>query len=397
MEEKRSFEFPVLSINKEEYNAIQNWIQNHREIVSDKRLYIFGAGIRGNMMLKLLEEAHINVAGFCDSSSEKQGAFVRDYRIFSPAEICSRKDENYILVSTENSEEIEKMLEAEGYKKDENYFVIKNNLYASYCNSFFRRDNIDYILFGDCYFTELDVDDLEDKSMGEIAIEKLGEDRAKVLSIHGMCIPSFYYLMQMQIKLGVIPRAVAFIVNIPFCNSIQTKLPQSQHARLMQMIQRGMPESTDEFDQYVMLTEKRSHNINTGSFSARVSVNAQNSSHMEKLLTKTRYMYEFKGDNENIIYLKKMIELLQSHNIKPVPFIPALNYHVGIEFYGEDFTSRYSAICENIKECIKEYDVELLDMSFLLGKEDYSGERMTKFPDHRGKDKEITMLCNKMQ
>ena len=108
-------------------------------------------------------------------------------------------------------------------------------------------------------------------------------------------------------------------------------------------------------------------------------------------------MYEFKGDNENIIYLKKMIELLQSHNIKPVPFIPALNYHVGIEFYGEDFTSRYSAICENIKECIKEYDVELLDMSFLLGKEDYSGERMTKFPDHRGKDKEITLLCNKMQ
>lgn len=397
MEEKMSFEFPILSINKEEYYLIENWIQKYRLIVADKKLYIFGAGIRGSMMLKLLEEAHIKVAGFCDNSLEKQGAFVKEYRIFSPVEVFSDSEENYILVSPENTVEIEKMLQDEGYVKGKNYFVIKSQLYTSYCDEFFRKDNIEYLMFGDCYFTDLDIDDLEDKSMGEMAIEKVGRDRLKILSIHGMCIPSFYHLMQMQIELGIKPKAVAFIVNIPFCNNIQTKLPQSQHAELLKRIQKEIHVSTGEFAQYVELAEKRSHNIDAGSFSARVSSKGKNDSHLEKLLTKTRYMYEFKADNESIVYLKKMIELLQKNDIKPIPFMPALNYHVGMEFYGEDFKNKYDAICENIKECIREYGIEILDMSYLLEKEYYTGERMTKFPNVKGRDKEISLLCNKIQ
>lgn len=395
MKEAKNFEFPIIAIGKEEYEVIHNWIESHKEMISGKSIYIFGAGIRGNMLLKLLEEAHIDVTGFCDNSMEKQGAFVKGYRIFSPSEICDKPEENYILISPENSGDIERMLEIKGYVKEKNYFVITNNCYVSYCNEFFRKENIEYIFFGDCYFTDLDVDDLHDKSMGEMVTGKIGIDRSKVLSIHGMCIPSFYYLMQMQIKLGIKPRAVAFIVNIPFCNSIQTKLPQSQHAELFKMIRAGLPMQDNEFNQYVGLTESRSRNINTKSFSTKNSIKNKDANYVEKLLTKTRYMYEFKEDNENIIYLKKMIELLKQHDIKPVPFIPALNYHIGIDFYGEDFTSRYCAICEKIKKCVEEYDVEILDMSFLLGKESYSGSRMTKFPNAEGKEKEISLLCDR--
>lgn len=394
----KNFEFPILSVNKQEYDAIQNWIACHKlGITADKNLYIFGAGIRGNMILKLLEEAQVEVAGFCDNSLEKQDAYVKEYKIYAPSDVCNNPEVNYILVSPENSAEIEKFLEERGYVKEKNYFTIKNNLYRQYCDEFYRKGNIEYILFGDCYFTDLDVDSLDDMSMGELAIKTLGKDVTKVLSIHGMCIPSFYYLMKMQIKLGVRPRAVAFIVNIPFCNSIQTKLPQSQHASLLKMIEADLPIADDEFSQYVKLTESRSHNINAKSFSTSSNAKRKNNIHIEKMLTKSRYMYKFEEDNENIIFLKKIIELLQENDIKPVPFFPALNYFVGIEFYGQDFMRSYKAICENIKRSISEYGVEILDMSFLLEKKYFLGERMTKFPDSNGKWIEISTLCNRLQ
>ncbi len=397
MVEKRNFEFPIISISKTEYDILHNWIEDHKVSLEGKKLYIFGAGIRGSVILRLLEESNINVQGFCDNSIEKQGAYVKKYRIYNPIEICSNSKENYVLVSPENSVEIEEFLKKRGYIREKNYFVIKHDHYLSYCKEFYRKDNIEYIFWGDCYFTDLDIDDLQDKSMGELALEKLGGKKLKVLSMHGMCIPSFYYLMRLQIAMGIRPKAVAFIVNIPFCNSIQTKLPQSQHSELFKMIQKEMPVQDIEFDQYVVLTEKRSHNINAKSFSTKTNKVERDANYVEKLLTKTRYMYEFNEENENIVYLRKMLELLQRNKIKPMPFIPALNYYTGIDFYGEGFVNRYNAICDNIKKCVSEYGIKILDMSYLLKKEYYTGNRMTKFPNAEGKEKEISMLCKWVQ
>lgn len=393
----KNFEFPILAMHKAEYAAIQSWIADHKFLFENKNLYIFGAGIRGNLILMLLEKAHLKVAGFCDNSAEKLGAYVKEYKIFNPQTICANPKENYILISTENSKEIEAFLEERGYIIGKNYFTIKNNLYYSYCNEFFRRDNIKYILFGDCYFTDVDVDSLQDMSMGEMALNMLGTDNAKILSMHGMCIPGFYYLMKMQIKLGIKPSAVAFIVNIPFCNSIQTKLPQSQHTDLLKMIANDLPITDDEFSCYIKLTESRSHNISAISFSTNGNFKHKSERYVEKILTKSRYMYEFNEENENIVFMKKMIELLQENNIKPIPFFPALNYYVGIDFYGQDFIYRYESICEKIKNCIREYGVEILDMSFLLEKDCFQGERMTKFPSEDGKRREISMLCNMLR
>lgn len=73
------------------------------------------------------------------------------------------------------------------------------------------------------------------------------------------------------------------------------------------------------------------------------------------------------------------------------------SYYTGIDFYGDDFIDRYKAICDNIKKSISEYGIETLDMSFLLDKKYYSENRMTKFPNAEGKEKEISMLCSWVQ
>ncbi len=396
MEEKQNFEFPILSISKSEYDAIEKWIVDYKSNTSKKDLYLYGAGIRGNMVLKLLEEAMIEVKGFVDTSIEKQGGYVKGYKIFAPADICGAPENNYILISPENFNQIEDYLIGRGYAVGKSYSVIKSNVYPSYKKEFFRKENIEYMLFGDCYFTDLDIDDLYGKTMGELAKERLGKENTKVLSIHGMCITGFYYLMKLQLEMGIVPKSVAFIVNVPFCNGIQTKLPQSQHAGLLKLIQESVEIEDEEFDNYVKLAESRSNNISAGSFSTKSGRRSRDDEHVEKLLTKSRYMYEFKSDNENVIYLKKMIELLQKNHIKPVPFIPALNHQVGVDYYGEDFLNKYRRICDGIQKCAEEYGIEILDMSFMLDKTDYLGDRMTKFPNSYGKEKEISLLCSKM-
>ena len=388
-----NYEFPILSINKKEYGAVQNWIINVAPNLSDKKIYIFGAGIRGSMFLKILREANIEVAGFGDNAKEKQGAFVKEYPIFSMDEICADLENNVILIATENYVPIEKMLVERGCKRDINYYVIENSIYDDFYHEFFRNEKIEYICFGDCFFTEIDVDDLSGKTMGELIKEELGNEETKVLSMHGMCIPHFYYLMQEQLRMGIKPKAVTFIVNIPFCNGIQTKLPQSQHSVLLKRIEENLPEKSESFSQYVRLTERRSENINAKAFSSNKSRNNVN---VEMLLTRTRYMYELKEDNENIEYLKKMIALLLEHNIKPVPFIPALNYFSGVEWFGKDFLERYTKICEGIKRTVSAYDVEIVDMSMILDKSCFTGDRMTKFPGINGKMVEIKNISKEM-
>lgn len=393
MKMNNNYEFPILSINKSEYNTIQKWIKDVVPKLENKKLYIFGAGIRGNMFLKILEEAGVSVTGFGDNAIEKQGEFVRNYSILSIEEICKDLKNNVILVSPENSFKIEEQLKYYGCKKDVNYFILESRIYDEFYKEFYRKENIKYICFGDCFFTEIDVDDLNGKSMGELIKSELGEEDTKVLSIHGMCIPSFYYLMKEQIKIGIKPKAVSFIVNIPFCNGIQTKLPQSQHSALLKRIENSLPEKSEEYSQYVKLAEKRSENLNAQAFFTK---KVRENENVEKLLTKARYMYELQEDNENIEYLRKLTELLLKHNIKPIPFIPALNYSVGVEWFGTEFLNKYQKICDDIADVVKKYEIEVINMSMMLEKEEYVGDRMTKFPGKLGKQKIINVLKEKM-
>ncbi len=390
----KNFEFPIMAIGQDEYEAVQEWIKIYQEIVQRRSLYIFGAGIRGNMFLKIMESAGIHIEGFCDSSKEKQGGYIGSYKIYAPDEICNIK--NYIVISSENSKEIEKYLIEKGYEKGINYFVINNNVYSSYINKFLKKKDIDYLLFGDCFFTDVDIEDLNGITMGNLAEQELGREKTKVLSLHGMCIPSFYHLMRIQLINGVHPKSVAFIVNVPFCDGIQTKLPQSQHFEMFEELANKIEIRDDFFAEYVALVKERTKNINAKAFFTKKNISMNVNENIEKLLTKSRYMYEFKRENENILYMEKLIDLLHENQIKAVPFIPALNYSIGEQYFGDEFLHRYSKICQSINEIVSEKGIELLDMSYLLDDSDFSGKRMTKFPNARGKEKVIAELKKQM-
>lgn len=384
----RNYEFPIVSVNQNDYEEVQAWVNRNKESVGNKQLFIYGAGIRGNMFLQMLNKSGIVVTGFVDGSEEKQGARVGNLRIYS-LEDLKENQEKFILVSPENDKAILEKLKENGYRRYQDYDRIESTNYENYVKEFERKGDIRYLFFGDCFFPDLDINDLKYKSMGDMVKESLGIEQTKVLTMHGMCTPSFYHILRRQLAMGIMPEAVVFIVNVPFCTGIQTKLPQSQHPELFEKIEQiGTDE---EFSEYVQLTKNRANNINQKAFSTKLTDEKQKEN-VEKMLTKMRYMYKLDENNENIVFVKKIIALLKEHRIQAKPFIPAIHYKMGEAYWGEEFYKRYDEICRGLHRVMEEQQTELLDMSYLLQEDMFYGEYMTKFPNGIGKEKEVDAL-----
>lgn len=384
MKNDNNFEFPIVALNRTDFDSVMKWVNKYKtDTPASSGVYIYGAGIRGNMMLVILQKEEVVIKGFIDSSEKKIGGTVGKYEILSLDDVLEKEGNDVrILVSPENFHDIEDILIKKGLDKGTNFWVIKNEIYDRYIEDYKSAVEVDYLAFGDCFFTDLDVEGLDDRTIGEALTDSMGGNgNIRVLSLHGMCIPGFYHLMRVLLKKGATPKAVAFIVNIPFCNSIQTKLPQSQHYELFQMIKESCELNDLIFDKYVETTKQRSKNINGEAFSSK---NKRDSDHVEKMLTKARYMYELKDDNENIEYMRKMIELLKEHGIRPIPFIPSLNYYVACDWFADEFLEKYDAICDKIANIVSEYSIDVLNMSRLLKQEHYIGQHMTKFPNTEG-------------
>lgn len=383
-----NYEFPIVAVNQNDYEEVQKWVERNKELVKERKLYIYGAGIRGNMFLQVLNKNEITVAGFIDGSEEKQGALVGDLRIYQLEGLIECSDK-YILISPENDKVIIEKLKENGYKRYKDYDKIESVNYANYLKEFERKADIKYLFLGDCFFSDVDLNEIEQKSIGNMVKNGLGEEKTKVLTMHGMCTPSFYQILRRQLCIGVEPEAVAFIINVPFCTGIQTKLPQSQHPELFQKLENI--DTDEEFSKYVRITESRANNIGQKAFSTKI-VNGKKKENVEKMLTKMRYMYTFDENNENIIYAKKIVRLLKEHNIQAKPFIPALHYKMGEIYWGEEFYKSYNKICYEICRIMREQDVEVLDMSYLLQEDMFCGDYMTKFPSIEGKRKEVKEL-----
>ena len=84
------------------------------------------------------------------------------------------------------------------------------------------------------------------------------------------------------------------------------------------------------------------------------------------------YMYELKEDNECIVYMKKIVDLCRNNNIKLLFFIPPANYLYAEELYGEKFTQKYQANVDKLKRIVREYGADLLDLSYLLGQDEFA-------------------------
>lgn len=363
MNSSKNYAWPVTSINRNDFDAFEDWYRSNEKAIVGRVIYIWGAGIRGTEFELFSRLFILKNIVFVDNNEEKWGGYINDRLIVSPAEAIDvvKKKNGIILISTEEDKEIKKQLQLYGLAENVDYFSAGNRLYEKYIYEFQREYNKKYLVMGDCEFSTISINDKDKRNLGDILKSKVGENNIKVLAMHGMGLRSQYSIARALLDGGEVPVTFAIMINFDTLNGYQHLLPRSQHEELLNSIYDIAP--SKELCDYLKEVHKRRENIKV-EFS--VNRNTKNNFAKAKNYFMFNYMYKLDMKNEGIIYLKKLIEIMVKNNVKIVPFIPPVNFELARKIFGEEFDQRYQENVNKINELVCSYGLKLLDLSYEL-------------------------------
>ncbi|NUU96058.1 MarR family transcriptional regulator [Marinitoga sp. 1135] len=92
----------IYSETKKSFNKVLNKIED----MGYKNILLYGAGVVGGIVLKVLTGENINVIGFIDDSISKQGDKIHGINIYSPEEVKNMDYDMIIIASFRHSEDI---------------------------------------------------------------------------------------------------------------------------------------------------------------------------------------------------------------------------------------------------------------------------------------------------
>lgn len=375
MLDRRNFAWPVTAINKYDYLLMERFINTYCDFFKSKQIIIFGAGIRGTEISIILKDLYHEDILFVDNNKEKWGGYIDDYLIISPEEMLKINTGKVILISTEEYIAIEEQLKGYGLVREKDYFCLHNNQYEMFVDEFDSKKDYSTLIMGDCMFEMIAFDDKQKISLVEVISDKMGESNVKLLTMHGMNMLGFYHIMMEQCKYISKPEIFVVMINFETLTGKQHLLPRSQHTKLMEMINNIIGNQSIEFSEYTNLTKSRIENVNAEFFTTNkyTTNNKGNiSEKASKLFLKLNYMYNLDLNIEPMEYFIKIIDFCIENNIKLVPFVPPVNYELGIELFGDKFEACYSKNLEVLKFVISEKGFELLDLSHIITKTYFS-------------------------
>lgn len=367
MDEHKNFAWPVTTIGKYDYDALHMCIAEYREKFLNKRIVIFGAGIRGTSFSLMLKNEGYDDIVFTDNNEEKVGNFINEYPIIPYKEVEKLIGQAVVVISVENGYVLMEQLEKSGFVENENYFFIDNHLNEAFVKEFLRKGNFDTLVMGDCGFTDISIKDKDYRSISDLLVEKLGKDYVKILAIHAMGMRAFYNIFKAHINHICVPRKLLVMANFETFTGKQHLLPRSQHTKLIHMISQAVENSEDELREYADVTEERFSNLKMDYFTSSTSfVGVHAKERNDRIVIKMNYMYSLNRENECIVYLEKLLDLCKQRKINVVVFIPPANYMYAEKLYGDKFTKSYDDNVNSLKKILKEYDCSILDMSYSL-------------------------------
>ncbi len=396
MAESKNFAWPVTSVNREDYDALMDCVNNH--INERTKIAIFGAGIRGTEFSVVLKKKGYKNIFFVDNNPQKWGGRIHEFPIISPDELYGKRKEVKVIVSTEHGSEIEAQLSQNGFVKNKDYYTVQSNLYEKYMNEFRRPYSNKVLLLADCEFSKIALKDSNTTNLEEMLKEKVNESDLKILAMHGMGLRAYYNVFRTQLMLGMKPELLVVMVNFDTLTPKQYLLPRSQHAELVQMVYDATPVKDEEWVAYHKAVWERMKNLQT-EFSISSNCDEETAIlNRNRIYFKLNYLYSLNTQIEGVQYLIKILRLAKRENIKVIPYIPAINHILGEELLGEKFNLKYQANLEKIKKIMEEEQVELFDMSYVLSKEFFSEENSPdETVNEKGREKLSEMFAAKIQ
>jgi hypothetical protein len=366
-----NYAWPVTAVSKNVYDCFSNAIKLNMGKIKNKKVVIFGAGIRGTLFSIMMHSHGIENFIFTDNNEEKWGGYINTYPIVSIEKALENKEDILIFITVENGVDIKKQLIMLGFIEDENFLLLDTNLYDIYMKQFNRKEIIDILVMGDCGLTHISLLDSQKSNLGKMLEDKLSDFTSKVLAMHGMGMRAFYNILCAQIYMDIKPKYLILPVNFDTFTGKHHCLPRTQHAELIKRIAEASKFNSEEMDDYVKLTEERSKSFHI-EFSSKTSTKDNQSDLLNALYMKMNYMYKLKSDNEGVRYLMKILDLVKEQNILPILFIPPVNYMRGEQYFGQKFYEAYGANCTSLKNMLQQKNVDIMDLSYILTDSEFS-------------------------
>lgn len=362
--DKKDFSWAVVGISCDDYIAFSSWITNHHDLLEHKKLIIWGAGSRGSIFAWVLEKYGIDDFIFADSNPSLWGGKVNGADIISPSNLSFYKD-RLILVSPENSGEIEEFLNEHGYLGDHDYFIIETKTYDKFMKEFLRDYRRNYLVLGSCEFDMISIFDSEYNSVKDMLFDCLGADSTKILSVHGLGMRAHYNLFQLQLARGMRPQNLILQINVDTLVAKDHLRPHTQHVELFKRLMDLQENPSEEFLQYFEAASARSKNPLMKPFE---SLESKERFPKVKIRNFLRYyfMSELDCDAEGLVYLGKILDLAAKENVKVLPFIWPVNYQLGREVFQEEFDIKYQNNIRKIEKIVQKRNISILDLSYSL-------------------------------
>lgn len=390
--EPKNYAWPVTVAGRYDYDALEKCVNQYKDILDKKQLVIFGAGIRGTVFSIWLKKKGYTQIIFTDNNPEKVGNYINEFYIEDFKEVCKNKKDLFLLVSVENSNAIYKQLIESGFKEGTEFVIVRNNVYEEFVHEFLEEKPIETMILGDCGLTDVGMNDNDYKSLGKLLKEELGEERTKVLAMHGMGMRAYYQLVKAYCRVMEKPKQILVMANFETFTGKQHLLPRSQHTQLFEMLCQQVKDK--ELEDYLQITRERSNNWQLDYFTSANSAAEKHKSN-DKMVIRMNYMYQLQMDNECVQYMLLLHKFCKEQNIKLLFFIPPVNYQYAEKLWGEKFRSRYSENVRKLKMVLEEEQIEILDMSYLLLSSEFAAEcTIDECTNYKGRIKEKEELLN---
>ena len=391
MSEKINFAWVVTSDHANVYKQVLALVDKNIQLLEDKRLVVFGAGIRGCILLGILEKRGYKNIVFCDNNTQKQGHLINSYDILSLEEALKYTENQIFLIAPEDSESMRNQLRDAKLSENLDWISFDISVYDAYVCEYVRDAKEYALVMGDCAFTHASIVDENADSLGDMIKQRIKTKDCSMLAVHGLGQQAHYHVVKTILESKDKENPLLLLLLVMEALTPKAHLmPRTQHPTLLKKVIKATPSPSPDFEDYAKLAQERFDKFQVESFATSSSQEQS-----EKLFMKMNYLFKIKENTEGVVYLKKTIKLLNDANIPVVLYIPPVNYMQGEKFFGESFNAQYS---ENFTKLYEMLDKENLkykvaDASFLLTKDEFAATNtIDETANYKGRSKIVQFL-----
>lgn len=359
----------VYNISINTYRVLQDYI--NRFLLENRTIVIYGAGKRGKTIAEILLKNGVEEFIFCDRKKESIGALIHGKQCVSPEQIYKNSQNYFVLITPSNSQVIEDELLKNGFQLSRDYVNYSKDLISWFMEYFNRKQETGVLLLGDCYWISCDSNS-EKKNCLYDELEFLIKSETEInrLAMNALTISEYYWIFRAYVSKGNRPDLVMVSIDVRNFNIINYMLPGNQHVDLLKEIYENIP--VDGLEDYIK--EKIEKSEKTIGFNTVVD-NSEKQWTKERNQIKLNYCYRWKAENEEIEYLIKLIHEIHKINAIPVVIFLPVNFETAKEKFKIDFMGQYEKNKQKIVEQLQKYTVNIMDLSYRVGKYGFSGKQ----------------------